>query len=137
MILIHNGCTNHADELWHSTNASGLRRLLNIGQCLVSTIALNITQSCRYLWFSNHEASIWNVQVPISTTSTGTNVYWKAKYLGVMVWNDMKDAKEILRQCIVHMFHANCCTMYCRRSRVCLIPWFCRATELDLRGYWR
>ena len=23
------------------------------------------------------------------------------------------------------------------RLRVCLIPWFCRATELDLRGYWR
>jgi len=23
------------------------------------------------------------------------------------------------------------------RLRVCLIPCFCRATELDLRGYWR
>ena len=23
------------------------------------------------------------------------------------------------------------------RLRVCVIPWFCRATDLDLREYWR
>ena len=27
--------------------------------------------------------------------------------------------------------------LHCFRLRVCLIPWFCRATKLDLRGYWR
>ena len=139
---IHNCCTNHVfyadDKCVIAPSPSGLQGLLNI--CakfgLVNDVEYNPIKSLCIVF----KPRGFNLKCPDIYVNVTKLAYVKeAKYLGVIICNDLKDDGDILRHrrnfyarsnsiirnfqhCSVgvklRLFHAYCCTTYCCQLRV-------------------
>ena len=80
--------------------------------------------------FSVAAPTVWNA-LPATVKSEG-NIVSFSRRLKTYLFNAAYILLSPLASSSIHWR-----LTHCFRLRVCLIPWLCRATELDLRGYCR